>query len=98
MDWKADKIKHYKAGFMIMRSFSPSALFLLIATFIPWFELKLNGILAILCGSLFLTVLAGGKEIIYDKLLNKGTPEWDDFKATMIGGLDGLLIWKKSRF
>lgn len=40
------------------------------------------------------SIAAGAyKEIILDWLLSKGTPELNDFKATVIGGWDGM--WRK---
>ena len=30
-------------------------------------------------------LISAGKEIIWDKWMKKGTPEWKDFGATMIG-------------
>jgi hypothetical protein len=37
-------------------------------------------------GSVLMTALIGGaKELVWDKWLDKGTPEWKDFWATMVG-------------
>lgn len=43
----------------------------------------------------FMSVLAGGlKEMVWDILLNRGTPEMRDFVATAKGGLVGcILLW-----
>lgn len=32
------------------------------------------------------------KELIYDKLLAKGTPEWNDFLADVVGVVGAVLI------
>lgn len=57
-------------------------------------------VLSILAGLLFcplfglLTAAVVGalKEIIWDWLLKKGTPEWWDFWATVVGGIVGLVV------
>ena len=53
------------------------------------FEFLLRGILASLGVVL---IIAGAKEIIYDKVLGKGTPEWADFWFTMIGWSLGVIL------
>ena len=41
-----------------------------------------------------MATLAGiGKELIYDMMLKKGTPDKDDFFATAWGGLVGAVVW-----
>ena len=43
-----------------------------------------------LCWSIGSTVVIGGsKELIYDKWMGKGTPEWKDLGWTVIGGVTG---------
>ena len=43
-----------------------------------------------LCWSVGSTVVIGGsKELIYDKWMGKGTPEWKDLGWTVIGGVTG---------
>jgi len=37
-------------------------------------------------------VIGGGKELIYDKALRMGTPEWKDFGWTMMGSVAGFGI------
>lgn len=39
-----------------------------------------------------LAFIAIGKEIVYDKLLGKGTPEVSDVIATVLGGLATLFL------
>jgi hypothetical protein len=42
-----------------------------------------------------LTVVAGAfKEVIYDKLLGKGTPDYYDFFYTVCGGWGMIFLWK----
>jgi len=44
--------------------------------------------IAFLLIALLPTIIIGGaKEIIYDKFMKKGTPEWMDFIATVLGGI-----------
>lgn len=38
------------------------------------------------------TVIGGSKELIYDKWMGKGTPEWKDFGCTVLGGVTGFAI------
>lgn len=38
------------------------------------------------------TVIAGLKELIWDWLMKKGTPEWLDFLATVAGGVAAILV------
>ena len=38
--------------------------------------------------------IGAGKELIYDKLMNKGTPEWKDFGATVLGGIPVIVTLK----
>lgn len=37
-------------------------------------------------------IIGAAKELIWDLLLKKGTPEWWDFIATVAGGLIGSLL------
>lgn len=39
------------------------------------------------------TLAGAGKELIWDKWLKKGTPDKDDFFATVWGGLLGAVTW-----
>lgn len=45
-----------------------------------------------LWGIIATVVIGASKELIYDKLLKKGTPEVADFLFTLAGGLNALLI------
>lgn len=45
-------------------------------------------------GLVVASVIGAGKELVWDKWLEKGTPEWMDFWATVAGGLIGLAILK----
>lgn len=42
---------------------------------------------------LIVAIVGAGKEIFYDKALNKGTPEVADFVYTLIGGVFAFLIF-----
>jgi len=42
-------------------------------------------------------VIGAGKEIIWDYLLKKGTPEWWDFIVTVLGGTLGYTILNLAR-
>ncbi len=44
-------------------------------------------------GLLLVAIIGATKEIVWDKLLGKGTPEVADFIWTMIGGLFTFLIF-----
>lgn len=50
---------------------------------------------AFIIGFIVSIILGAGKEL--KDLLGKGTPELNDFKATVIGGWDGMLR-KENRF
>ena len=39
-------------------------------------------------------VIGGGKELIYDKWLGQGTPEWEDFAFTVGGAIIGAAVVK----
>jgi hypothetical protein len=44
--------------------------------------------------SLLPTVIVGGaKELIYDKAMKKGYPDWMDFIVTVLGGIVVTAIW-----
>ncbi len=45
----------------------------------------------ILLGSILVVVLGLGKELIWDKMLKRGTPDAKDFIATCIGGMIALI-------
>ena len=55
-------------------------------------------IVAFLTGNFWIgwlmAILAGaGKELIYDMMLKKGTPDFKDAFATAWGGLAGAVVW-----
>lgn len=97
MEWKADKIKHYSIGFKLMRIPVIVNVVLIIMKMFPVFELNWWILAVTPSAFILLGIIAASKELIHDKLLGQGTPEWDDFKATMIGGIDGM-IFRKMRF
>lgn len=40
------------------------------------------------------TVIGLAKELIYDKWMKEGTPEWMDWMFTILGGIVWSLTWK----
>ena len=48
-------------------------------------------------GLLTAAVVGALKEIVWDWLLKKGTPEWWDFVATVAGGVLGAVILHAAR-
>ena len=44
-------------------------------------------------GWLMATLAGAGKELIYDMMLKKGTPDFKDAFATAWGGLAGAVVW-----
>lgn len=50
-----------------------------------------------LTGFIIAAVVGAAKEIVWDWLMKKGTPEWWDFWATVVGGLigSGLILLVK---
>jgi len=44
------------------------------------------------------TLIGGGKELIYDKWMGKGTPEFKDFAYTVAGGITGYAIVRGFKF
>jgi hypothetical protein len=64
---------------------------LLIAILFGWLTYPLFGF--------FMSVLIGGlKEMVWDILLDKGTPEMRDFVATAQGGIVGCILLFLYRF
>lgn len=43
--------------------------------------------------ALLVTLVAAGKEVIWDLLMNKGCPEWADFWWTLAGGVPILALF-----
>jgi len=37
-------------------------------------------------------IIGAGKELIYDKWMGKGTPEWKDMHFNLWGGLVGIIL------
>ena len=82
-----DKVKHFIAGIVI-------AIVTDIAYWVLMFAFpKLPPIWFV--GFLVASIIGALKEIIWDWLLKKGTPEWFDFVTTMFGGIVGGVV---SRF
>lgn len=75
-----DKISHFSMGYVIG------------ATTTNLLEQHIGKQKAILigCGTSIITGIA--KEVVYDKLLRRGTPEFDDVTATLLGGISGSII------
>jgi hypothetical protein len=51
-------------------------------------------VLGVVFGAWVAVVIGALKEVVYDYLLKKGTPEFDDFLATALGGGLVLLLQK----
>ncbi|WP_372772086.1 hypothetical protein [Mangrovibacterium sp.] len=86
MDWITDKQQHYTAGLWIMR----------LAAFVGYGFLILGKPITFLVWNpawmTFTLLLAALKELLWDKWLKKGTPDWDDFWATAQGAIDGMSL------
>ena len=82
-----DKVKHFIAGIAIA----------IVTDIVYWVLMfafpKLPPIWFV--GFLVASIIGALKEIIWDWLLKKGTPEWFDFVTTMFGGIVGGVV---SRF
>ncbi len=72
--WEQDKTKHVIAGTVITA-----------ATSALTFELTKNKRTAFLAGMAATIVAGAAKELIYDKAMGRGTPEFADFGATVMG-------------
>lgn len=55
---------------------------------ITWFMFTHNILVAFLVAAL----IAALKELVWDWLLKKGTPEWADFIVTLIGGVVAVIV------
>jgi hypothetical protein len=42
--------------------------------------------------ALIVFAIAGGKELVWDKYLQKGTPDWNDFAFTIAGPIPTILL------
>lgn len=82
-----DKQKHFFAGLAIAIIAGPF-LYIVIAAF--WSKLTI--ITMAFFGLIFATIAGAIKEIVWDWWWKKGTPEWLDFWATVLGGFVGYLI------
>lgn len=85
--WAADKLKHYKYPKIASQLLTAFGVWALACQshhwlFRWWIPLSF----------LALVLVAAGKELIWDKLLGLGKPDWDDFIASLLGIVHGLLI------
>jgi uncharacterized protein YfiM (DUF2279 family) len=74
-----DKQDHFAAGVLI--GFSSSAL-------------TVNTNKSLITSLSSAVIIGGGKELIYDKWMGKGTPEFKDFAYTVTGSVTGWAIVK----
>lgn len=74
-----DKFYHY-----LLASIFACILKVLLSLFIPIYIAQLISFTISL-------IMITGKELYYDKYLNKGTPEWNDFWIGLFGILIGIL-------
>jgi uncharacterized protein YfiM (DUF2279 family) len=74
-----DKQDHFVAGVLI--GFSSSAL-------------TVNTNKSLITSLSSSVIIGGGKELIYDKWMGKGTPEFKDFAYTIAGSVTGWAIVK----
>ncbi len=85
-----DKKMHFWAGLAIAIVAGPFS-FLLLRWLWAW-PLLFLGVPAL--GFIIAAVIGALKEIIWDWLMRKGTPEFLDFLATCVGGSVGALIFR----
>ncbi len=92
-----DKLKHAIAG--VALSIVAGLFLCLVAGLIPWtwLQVVIAGVGAAGFGFLVAAVVGAAKEIIWDWLLKKGTPELLDFVATVLGGVLGAVILHAAR-
>lgn len=92
-----DKLKHAIAG--VALSIVAGLFLCLVAGLIPWtwLQVVIAGVGAAGFGFLVAAVVGAAKEIIWDWLLKKGTPEFLDFMATVLGGVLGAVILRAAR-
>jgi uncharacterized membrane protein len=92
-----DKLKHAIAG--VALSIVAGLFLCLVAGLIPWtwLQVVIAGVGAAGFGFLVAAVVGAAKEIIWDWLLKKGTPELLDFVATVAGGVLGAVILHAAR-
>lgn len=75
-----DKVLHFSIGYMIG------------ATTTSLLEERLGKPKAIAIGFGVTTSIGLIKELLFDKVLRKGTTEFEDLGVTMLGGLSGSLV------
>ena len=86
-----DKKLHLLAGLAL--SILAGLLFYPIVRLIPWRWLGLFVMMGQVGFGLFVASLVGAlKELVWDKWLKRGTPEWLGFWATVLGGIIGGLV------
>ena len=92
-----DKLKHAIAG--VALSIVAGLFLCLVAGLIPWtwLQVVIAGVGAAGFGFLVAAVVGAAKEIVWDWLLKKGTPELLDFVATVAGGVLGAVILHAAR-
>ncbi len=92
-----DKLKHAIAG--VALSIVAGLFLCLVAGLIPWtwLQVVIAGVGAAGFGILVAAVVGAAKEIVWDWLLKKGTPELLDFVATVAGGVLGAVILHAAR-
>jgi len=92
-----DKLKHAIAG--VALSIVAGLFLCLVAGLIPWtwLQVVIAGVGAAGFGFLVAAVVGAAKEIVWDWLLKKGTPELLDFVATVLGGVLGAVILHAAR-
>ncbi len=86
-----DKKLHFWAGLALA---IVAGLFLYpVIVWLPWAWLKWMVAMGVSGFGLFVATLGGAvKELIWDLLLKKGTPEWLDFWCTVLGGCLGYIL------
>lgn len=72
--WQPDKTKHLIAGAFVSSGVS-----------VIVFQATQNKRTAIISGVAASILVSAGKELIYDKAMKRGCPEWGDFGAGVIG-------------
>jgi competence protein ComGC len=72
--WEQDKTKHLLAGAVIN-----------VGTQVVVYQITKDRNKAMISGILSGVLISAGKELIYDKMMKKGNPEWADFGAGCIG-------------
>ncbi len=84
-----DKLYHLIAGFFICIL---GWLFYPLISLIPFVGWVARLFSPILFAFLLAALVGALKELVWDKWWKKGTPEWLDFWATVLGGLIGVIF------